>query len=84
MKTNKFYLLISAVLTFLFTLTPTKILAQENIIDRLDKSLGVKLPAEYDAKVREFTKTNKIMKDEGSNHFIEQFHWRADGNRLGH
>ena len=73
MKTNKFYLLISAVLTFLFTLTPTKILAQENIIDRLDKSLGVKLPAEYDAKVREFTKTNKIMKDEGSNHFIEQF-----------
>ena len=73
MKKNKSYLLIAAVLAFLFPLTPTKILAQENIIDRLDKSLGVKLPAEYDAKVREFTKTNKIMKDEGSNHFIEQF-----------
>lgn len=73
MKTNKSYLLISAVLTLLFFLPPTQTLAQENIIDRLDKSLGVKLPAEYDAKVREFTKTNKIMKDEGSNHFIEQF-----------
>ena len=73
MKKNKSFLLIAAVLAFLFTLTPTKILAQESIIDRLDKSLGVKLPAEYEAKVREFTKTNKIMKDEGSNHFIEQF-----------
>ena len=32
MKKNKSYLLIAAVLAFLFTLTPTKILAQENII----------------------------------------------------
>lgn len=58
MKKKRYYLLISAVLTLLFFLPPTQTLAQENIIDRLDKSLGVKLPAEYDAKVREFTKTN--------------------------
>ena len=73
MKTNKFYLLIAAVLTFLFTLQPTHLLAQENIVDRLNKALNLKLPDEYDAKVKEFAETNKIMKDEGSNHFIEQF-----------
>ena len=57
MKTNKSCLLISAVLTLLFFLPPTHTLAQETIIDRLDKKLDVKLPAEYEAKVKEFLDT---------------------------
>ena len=73
MKTNKSFLLIAALLTFLFSLQPTHLLAQGNIVDRLSKALNLKLPDEYDAKVKEFAETNKIMKDEGSNHFIEQF-----------
>ncbi len=73
MKKNKSYLLIAAVLAFLFTLTPTKILAQENIIDRLDKSLGVKLPTEYEAKVRELIKNNNVFKVIGADDFTAQF-----------
>lgn len=73
MKTNKSYLLIAAVLTFLFALQPTHTMAQENIVDRLNKALNLKLPAEYDAKVREFTKNNEILKDKDVNVFTEKF-----------
>ena len=73
MKKNKSYLLIAAVLAFLFTLTPTKILAQENIIDRLDKSLGVKLPAEYEAKVRNLLKNSNVYKVKGADDCTAQF-----------
>ena len=72
MKTNKSYLLI-AVLTILFSLTPTHSLAQENIVDRLDKTLGVKLPSDYETKTNEFTTTNVVMKDEGVSKLTEQF-----------
>lgn len=57
MKTNKSYLLITAVLTFLFSLPPTQTLAQETIINRLDKKLDVKLPNDYETKVKEFLDT---------------------------
>lgn len=73
MKTNKFYLLIAAVLTLLFAFPPTYMLAQENIVDRLDKSLGVKLPAEYEAKVRELIKNNNVFKVIGADDFTAQF-----------
>ena len=73
MKKNKSYLLLAAVLTFLFTLPPTHILAQENIIDRLDKSLGVKLPAEYEAKVRDLLKNNNVFKVKGADDCTAQF-----------
>ena len=73
MKKNKSFLLIAAVLAFLFTLTPTKILAQESIIDRLDKSLGVKLPAEYEAKVRDLLKNSNVFKVIGADDCTAQF-----------
>ena len=73
MKTNKFYLLIAAVLTFLFSLPPTQTLAQESIIDRLDKSLGVKLPAEYEAKVRDLLKNSNVFKVKGADDCTAQF-----------
>ena len=73
MKTNKSYLLITAVLTFLFTLPSTHMLAQENIIDRLDKSLGVKLPAEYEAKVRDLLKNSNVFKVKGADDCTAQF-----------
>ena len=84
MKTNKFYLLIAAVSTFLFTLPPTRTLAQETIFDRLDKKLGVKLPNEYQTKVREWidtcgwiveSKDNNTIRDikKRMQNFTEQF-----------
>ena len=35
-----------------------------NIVDRLDKELGVKLPKAYQEKLDSFLANNKIMKDE--------------------
>ena len=83
MKTNKSYLLIAAVLTILFTFPPTHTLAQETIIGRLDKSLGVKLPAAYEAKVRELIKNNDVFKVRGADDFTAQFienEMKADWN----
>ena len=57
MKKIKSYLLIAAVLTFLFALLPTHMLAQETIINRLEKKLDVKLPNDYESKVKEFLDT---------------------------
>lgn len=48
-------------------------LAQGDIVDRLDKALGVTLPSEYKSKVKEFVKTNKVLKDEGTATFTQQF-----------
>ena len=62
MKKNKSFLLIAAVLTFLFTLTPTHMLAQENIVDRLDKELGITLPKEYQNVVKVFVDTSQVLK----------------------
>ena len=84
MKTNKSYLLIAAVLTLLFILPPTHTLAQETIVDRLDKKLDVKLPNDYETKVKEFldtcfwnvkSKDNNTMRDIKTRmqNFTEQF-----------
>ena len=45
----------------------------QDILTRLDKALGVSLPAEYRTNFKSFTDTNKILCDEGSNAFTEQF-----------
>ena len=46
---------------------------QENIVDRLNKTLGVRLPAEYEVKVKNFVNTNNVMKDEDAAAFTEQY-----------
>ena len=61
------------VMCFFLPTHPTLAQTQETIVDRLDKVLGVKLPTEYRQQFIEFVNTNKIMKDEGSNKFTEQF-----------
>ena len=73
MKTNKSYLLIAAVLTFLFTLPPTRILAQENIVDRLNKALNLKLPDKYDAEARKFIEKYENISYDFVITFTEQF-----------
>lgn len=45
----------------------------QDILTRLDKALGVSLPAEYQPQFKSFVDTNKILCDEGSNLFIEQY-----------
>ncbi len=74
MKKNKSYLLITAVLTFLFTLPSTHMLAQENLVDRLNKALNLKLPDNYDAEARKFIeKYKKICQDEDVIDYTEKF-----------
>ena len=73
MKKNRSYLLIAAVLTFLFTLQPTHLLAQENIVDRLNKALNLKLPDKYDAEARKFIEKFEITRDKNVIAFTEKF-----------
>ena len=73
MKTNKSYLLIAAVLIFLFSLTPTHAQTNGDIVDRLNKTLGVRLPAEFEAKVKEFAANDTIMRTRSATAFTEQF-----------
>ena len=73
MKTNKSYLLIAAVLTFLFAFPPTHMLAQENIVDRLNKALNLKLPDKYDAEARKFIEKFEITRDKNVIAFTEKF-----------
>ena len=73
MKKNKSYLLIAAVLAFLFTVPSTQMLAQENIVDRLNKALSLKLPDNYDAEARKFIEEKEILKDEDVIDYTEKF-----------
>ena len=45
----------------------------EDIVDRLDKALGVTLPDGYRQKVKDFAATNTVMKDKDAAQFTEQF-----------
>ncbi len=73
MKTNRSYLLIVAVLSFLFTLTPTYAQTNGDVVDRLNKTLGVRLPSEFEAKVKEFAANDTIMRTRSATAFTEQF-----------
>ena len=44
-----------------------------NIVDRLDKALGVKLPKAYQEKLDSFLANNRIMQEEGSAKFTADF-----------
>ena len=73
MKKNKSFLLIAAVLTFLFTVPSTQMLAQENLVDRLNKALNLKLPDKYDAEARKFIEKFEITRDKNVIAFTEKF-----------
>lgn len=66
MKKNLFLLLL---------LLPAFSFAQNNtdIVDRLNKSLGVRLPAEYEAKVKDFAHNDTIMRTKSATAYTEQF-----------
>ena len=64
-------------LTFLFLLTLLPLMAsaqaQDNLVDRVSRAVGVRLPDGYEAKVKEFVNTNKVLKDEDAADFTVQF-----------
>ena len=47
--------------------------AQDNLVDRVSRAVGVRLPDGYEAKVKEFANTNKVLKDEDAADFTVQF-----------
>lgn len=81
-------------LTFLFLIillpmmASAQIQSQDNLVDRVSRAVGVRLPDGYEAKVKEFT--NKVLKDEDAADFTEKWiagqmktSWGIDrGNQL--
>ncbi len=47
--------------------------AQEDIVDRLDKALGVTLPSEYQSKLKTFVHSSQVFKDKDASELTEQF-----------
>ena len=44
-----------------------------NIVDRLDKELGVKLPAEFNNKLLDFVQNDTIMRTRSATAYTEDF-----------
>lgn len=64
----------SVLLTLAFCLFPVlPACAQEDIVDRLDKALGVTLPSEYRSKVKEFVVNDTIMRTRSATQYTEEF-----------
>ena len=63
------------IILVIFTLVSLSAFAQTNgdIVDRLNATLGVRLPAEYEAKVKEFAANDTIMRTRSATAFTEQF-----------
>ena len=63
-------------MTAMFVMTPNLHLFAQNtgdIVDRLDKALGITLPNEYKSKMKEFVRTNEKINRKIRNRFTEQF-----------
>lgn len=61
-------------LTLAFCLFPVMpAFAQEDIVDRLDKALGVTLPSEYQSKLKTFVQSSLVFKDKDASELTEQF-----------
>ena len=63
------------IILVIFTLVSLSAFAQTNgdIVDRLNATLGVRLPAEFEAKVKEFAANDTIMRTRSATAFTEQF-----------
>ena len=63
------------IILVIFTLVSLSAFAQTNgdIVDRLNAKLGVRLPAEFEAKVKEFAANDTIMRTRSATAFTEQF-----------
>ena len=63
----------SVLLTLAFCLPVLPAFAQEDIVDRLDKALGVTLPSEYQSKLKTFVQSSLVFKDKDASELTEQF-----------
>ena len=63
------------IILVIITLVSLSAFAQTNgdIVDRLNAKLGVRLPAEFEAKVKEFAANDTIMRTRSATAFTEQF-----------
>ena len=52
---------------------PTQAQNTSDIVDRLNTSLGVQLPSQYQTTVKKFVKNSKILSDKDAQTFTEQF-----------
>ena len=52
---------------------PTLAQNTKDIVDRLNTSLGVSLPSQYQTTVKNFVKNSKILSDQDAQTFTEQF-----------
>ena len=69
-------------LTFLFLLTLLPLMAsaqvqsQDNLVDRVSRAVGVRLPDGYEAKVKEFVAKSELFQGKSAEAFTEQ--WIAE------
>ena len=64
-------------LTFLFLLTLLPLMAsaqsQDNLVDRVSRAVGVRLPDGYEAKVKEFVTKSELFQRKNAEAFTEQW-----------
>ena len=62
-----------AIIAILFVHAPAHAQTNGDIVDRLNTTLGVRLPVEFEAKVKDFAANNTIMRTRSATAFTEQF-----------
>ena len=62
-----------AVVVCIISLPSAQAQTNGDIVDRLNETLGVRLPPEFEAKVKEFAANDTIMRTRSATAFTEQF-----------
>ena len=62
-----------AIIAILFVHAPAHAQTNGDIVDRLNTTLGVRLPVEFEAKVKDFAANDTIMRTRSATAFTEQF-----------
>lgn len=60
-------------LIFLMMLVAATTVSAQDLVDRVSQAVGVELPSEYQGKVKEFVRTDKVMVKESAAAFTDQY-----------
>ena len=60
-------------LIFLIMLVAATTVSAQDLVDRVSQAVGVELPSEYQGKVKEFVRTDKVMVKESAAAFTDQY-----------
>ena len=72
MRCRNFSFVIILVAMF-FCAMPAQAQQNEDLVDRVSKAVGVRIPSKYEANIRNLSSMQRVIKDQKSCDFIEQF-----------